>query len=511
MRRGFSALAMRAFDLQRFAVTDPVSQFPAQIGNELQQGYLERAYQPGLDPNEVYNLACEVLPVPAHTGDTITRTKPGLLTGNEDPADPSLATGLQNGMVNEQYANEQYTITMELFNGTQSIDIKTMPMGIVSRFRHAVKTSVKQSRQSIDKFRRNNLLGGLVVSKGQLKLVSGYAGGTTIATAATTSSTTVHVDDVSGFNFVIVNGDQVPVSAGAPLPLLKNGVQVANVIGYTLDTTNQLANPKWGTSIGYGGSSLRVLRGTSAANFATPTTPNGQAASGRGASGTLTLDTAVSFAAGDVLQAGFAPQIIYPNGKAHFTQLGNSDIFSEACIADMVAYLRDANIPPIIDDLYLCVLDNTTWRQLYADQDFKQAFETRGDDPVYKRMRLAVHLGVAFFMSTNAPYTPAQTGLSNPVRWPVVLGQGALVDGISDINGMFANITDEEKKFVYTEEHDGIVSAVRPPIDAQGRFCQISWESIRGITVPTDLTANGIVETAGDGYAKRAVFCPVRG
>lgn len=496
------------FDLQLFP--DDVSQFPVQIQDELQDGYLEKAYQPGLEPSEVFNLICDVLPVPAHTGDTITRTKPGLLSSNEDPVDPSLATGLQNGMTNEQYNNEQYTLTMQLFNGTQSIDIKTMPMGIVNRFRHAVKASVRQARQSIDKYRRSNLMGGLCVSKGTLALTAGYLGGTTIVTADTTASNTCHVDDVSGFNFVIVNGTQQPVSGGNPLPLLKNGVQIANVTGFALDTSNAAVNPKTGNAIGNLGSSMRQLRGTSAALVGAPTVPVG-AASGRGASGTLTLDTAVSFTAGDVIQSGFAPQIIYPNGKSHYSQLGNSDLYSEACIADQVAFLRDASVPPIIDDLYLCILDNTTWRQLYADADFKQAFETRGGDPVYSRMRLAAHLGVAFFMSTNAPYTPKNGNLSNPVRWPVVVGQGALIDGPSDVNALFNNITDEEKKFVYTEEHDGIVSALRPPIDANGRFMQISWESIRGITVPTDLTANGIVETAGDGYAKRAVFCPVRG
>lgn len=498
------------FDLQLFASPTDVSQFPAQIADELQQGYLEKAYQPGLEPNEVYNLICDVLPVPNHTGDTLTRTKPGLLTSNEDPIDPSTAIGLQNGMVNEQYNNEQYTITMQLFNGTQSVDIKTMPMGIVSRFRHAVKACVKQSRQSVDKFRRNQLMGGLCISKGQLALTSGYLGGTTIALAATTLSTTVHVDDVSGFDFVLVNGTKQPVSAANPLPLLVNGVQIANVIGTALDTTNPAVNPKTGAPIGNMGSSMRYLRGTSAALASAPNIPIA-AASGRGASGTLTLDTAVSFTQYEVMQSGFAPQIIYPNGKAHYSQLGNADLFSESVIADAVAYLRDAQVPPVVDDMYLCILDNTTWRQLYADQDFKQAFETRGSDPVYSRMRLASHLGVAFFMSTNAPYTPANGILSNPVRWPVIAGGGALVDAPSDVNATFNNISEEEKKFIYTEEYDGIVTALRPPIDAQGRFMQISWESIRGIVVPTDLTANGIVESAGDGYAKRAVFCPVRG
>jgi hypothetical protein len=507
-------MLLSQFDLQLF-VTDPVSQFPEAIANELQQGYLERAYQPGLEPNEVYNLACERLNVPAHTGDTITRTKPGLLTANEDPVDPSLAVGLSNGMTNEQYNNEQYTVTMELFNGTQAIDIKTMPMGIVNRWRHVVKASAKQARQSVDRYRRNQLMGGLCISKGTFNQVNGYLGGTTIATAATTSSTTVHVDDVSGFTFVLVNGDQVPVSGSNPLQILSGGVVIGEVTGVALDSTNSMVNVKTyattSEAAGYAGSSMRYLRGTNAANIGTPTVPNGQNLAGRGASGTLTLAAAYSFTAGQVIQSAFAPQIVYPNGKDHFSQLASSDLFSEACILDMVAYLRDAQIPTIIDDMYACVLDNTTWRQLYADQDFQTAFETRGGDPVYSRARLASHLGVAFFMSTNAPYTPKNGGLAVPVRWPVVFGQGALVDGISDINGIFANIDEQEKRFAYVTESDGICAAVRPPIDNQGRFVQMSWETIRGAVVPTDLTANGIVESAGDGYAKRAVFCPVAG
>jgi hypothetical protein len=489
------------FDLQQF--NSNVSQFPTPIADELQGGYLEKAYQPGLVPNETYHLACDNLEVPAHTGDSITRTKPGLLTANEDPIDPSTATGIDNGMTDEQYNNEQYTVTMELFNGTQSIDIKTSPMGIVDRFRHVVKASVKQSRQSVDKYRRNMLMGGLVVSKGTLTLVDGYAGGTTIVTANTTTSTTAHVDDCSGFDFVLVNGQRTAVSGTNKLPVYKNGVLIGNVTGVALDATNPITNPKTGHSVGNAGSSMRVLQGTTGGATVS--------ASGRGASGTLTFDTALSFSIGDVIQSGYAPKIVYGGGKTHYSQLGNADLFTESMILDAVAYLRDAEVPTVIDDLYLCVLDNVTWRQLYADQDFKQAFETRGNDPVYRNARLASHLGVAFMNSSNAPYTAKTGTMANPVRWPMILGKGALVDGVSAINGMFADISDEEKRFAYTSETDGIVAAIRPPIDRQGRYCSVSWESIRGAVAPTDLTANGIVETAGSSAFKRGVVCAVRG
>jgi hypothetical protein len=460
-----------------------VSQFPSEVANELQGGYLEKAYQPGLEPNEAYGLACSPLTLPAHTGDTLTRTKPGLLGSKEDPVDPSVAVGLQNGMTDQQWGNEQYTVTMELFNGTVPIDIKTSPMGITDRTRQGFKGIAKQSLQSVDKYRRNILLGGLVVSKGSLKLFSGYAGGNTVVTGAgNTSTTSIPVDDVSGFTRILVNGDMADVSAGNPMPIYKNGILFANVVGYTVD---EFVTP--GSN-----ASLRKQRNS----------PNRSAS---GASGTLITAATCTTVAGDILQAAYAPKIIRPNGKNHFTQLGNSDLLNGQAILAAVSWMRDSNIPPVWNDRYLCVTTNSAWNQLFSDPDFKQAAQSRIDSGLFRGGILVEYLGVVFVFSTNAAIQDPSTGVVGCSR-TFVLGQDALVDGISAVNGMFANIPEGEKKMVYTEEHRGIVTAVRPPIDAQGRFLQVSWESIRGNAVASDATATGIVDTAGSSYFKRAVL-----
>lgn len=464
-------------------MANDVSQFPSEVANELQQGYLEKAYQPGLEPNEAYGLACEPVPLPAHTGDTLTRTKPGLLGSKEDPVDPGSAVGLQNGMTDQQWGNEQYTVTMELFNGTVPVDIKTSPMGIVDRTRQGFKGIAKQSLQSVDKYRRNVLLGGLVISKGSLKLVSGYAGGTTVVTGAgNTNTTSVPVDDVSGFTRVLVNGDMADVGAIVPMPVYRNGVLLGNVVGYTVD---EFVTP--GSN-----ASLRTQRNS----------PNRSAS---GASGTLIFSGNVTTAAGDVLVAAYAPKIIRPGGKNHYSQLGNSDLLNGQSIIAAVSWLRDSNVPAVWNDRYLCVTTNSAWNQLYSDPDFKQAAQTRIDTGLFRGATLVEYLGCIFVFSTNAAIQDPTTGVVGVSR-SFILGQDALVDGISAVNGMFAEIPEGERKLVYTEEHRGIVTAVRPPIDAQGRFLQISWESIRGNACASDATATGIIDTAGSAYLKRAVL-----
>lgn len=465
-----------------------VSQFPTAIGNMIQQGMLNRGFEDFIEPITGYGAAADLRPVPNHVGDTLTLTRPGLLAANPDPVDPSQATGLDNGMTPDQFGDEQYTITLELFNGASDIDIKTNPMGIVNRFTQVVKAKMVQAANAVDKYKRNCLFGGLVPSgRNAAATKFGYLSGTTIALTVVTG-TTIVVEDVSGFQNVIVNGVLTPVSAGAPIPLFRNGSQIANVIGFTQHAL--AANLSHRQFVGLG---------------------NG----GQGISGTLLLDTSVTTAVGDVLQAAFAPLIVRPNGKLHWSQLTASDHLVDANILDAVAYLRDNAIEPVYEDKYLCICDRTSVRQLFSDADFKQILQTRIDSPEFRNGHLAEGLGVVFKFTTNAPIQNISAQNAVAIRRPIILGRGALVDGPSEANETFAAINrnggiDEEKGIHYTEEHDGIVFALRPPIDRNGRVMSISYESIRGATVPTDLTAGtNVIGTGSNALIKRAVVLEV--
>jgi hypothetical protein len=361
-------------------------------------------------------------------------------------------------------------------------------MGIVDRFAQTVKAKMVQAANAVDKYQRNCLFGGLVPSGRNLTATKfGYLSGTTIALTVVTG-TTIVVEDVSGFQNVIVNGVLTPVSAGAPIPLYRNGSQIANVIGYTQHTlANNLSKRQF---IGLG---------------------NG----GQGISGTLLLDTSITTAIGDVLQAAFAPLIVRPNGKLHWSQLTASDHLVDANILDAVAYLRDNAIEPVYEDKYLCICDRTSVRQLFSDADFKQILQTRIDSSEFRNGHLAEGLGVVFKFTTNAPIQAISSQNPVAIRRPIILGRGALVDGPSQANETFAAINrnggiDEEKGIHYTEEHNGIVFALRPPIDRNGRVMSISYESIRGCTVPTDLTAGtNVIGTGSNALIKRAVVLEV--
>lgn len=465
-----------------------VSQFPTAIGNMIQQGMLNRGFEDFIEPITGYGAAADLRPVPNHVGDTLTLTRPGLLAANPDPVDPSQATGLDNGMTPDQFGDEQYTITLELFNGASDIDIKTNPMGIVNRFTQVVKAKMVQAANAVDKYKRNCLFGGLVPSgRNPAATKFGYLSGTTIALTVVTG-TTIVVEDVSGFQNVIVNGVLTPVSAGAPIPLFRNGSQIANVIGFTQHALAANLSKRQFVGLGNGG---------------------------QGISGTLLLDTSVTTAVGDVLQAAFAPLIVRPNGKLHWSQLTASDHLLDANILDAVAYLRDNAIEPVYEDKYLCICDRTSVRQLFSDADFKQILQTRIDSPEFRNGHLAEGLGVVFKFTTNAPIQNISAQNAVAIRRPIILGRGALVDGPSEANETFAAINrnggiDEEKGIHYTEEHDGIVFALRPPIDRNGRVMSISYESIRGATVPTDLTAGtNVIGTGSNALIKRAVVLEV--
>ena len=98
---------------------------------------------------------------------------------------------------------------------------------------------------------------------------------------------------------------------------------------------------------------------------------------------------------------------------------------------------------------------------------------------------------------------PTLAGVS--IERPIVLGQGALVEG--DFEGLTApddgGMTDSEG-----EEHieDGIRMVTRPPIDRLREVITQSWEWIGGFVAPTDMTTNAsTVGSATNAAYKRAV------
>ncbi len=472
----------------------PVSNFPLPIQAALQQNFLQRAFQEYLYPNLCYWNVAEHIRVPNHIGDTLTLTRPGLLPARPDPVDPAGATGLDNGITPRQWNLEQYTLTLQLFNDAQDIDLMTMPQMMVTRFLHSVKTNNIAAGQSVDIYARNALFGGLVPSGANIYgLKEGYLSGNTwVTAAAAAAATTVLVDDVTAFGTVVVNGVPTAVSATNPLSFFVNGVaNTANIIGVTPDNATN--------------STKRI--------FTTATGSTG----GRGMSGSLTLAAGglnVAAVVGDVIVASDAAFIVRPNAKTSYKNLASSDTMGQAQILDAVAALRNQQVPTFADGTYLIICDYVSMRQLYGDQDFKIASQGLAQSSLFKDAVLDKYLGVTFMHSSNAPVQAAATGGSTvTVRRPIVCGADCLIDGEAQIVDTFGGLPSDASSapttgfhMSYIEADRGIAVVLRPPLDRLSRNMSIGWQSIRDFVVPTDLTAtSGIILTGSNARRKRAV------
>lgn len=450
--------------------------FPAQLQNAIQQNFLERAFIDPLLNILNYRVIADKEVFSGRIGDTVTKTRLGLMLPNTTPLNPSTNTGLDNGLSPQQYSDEQYVLAISQYPQVappinlidDETTIASFAMANAERLGIALATS-------IDRVARGSLF-------------NAYMGGNSAITVAA-SSVTQAVDDLRGFMNVVVNGNVVGVSGSNPLPVFVNNV-ANTVTGYSIDSVNV---------------SSAILSG--------------------GISGSVTLSSSVSSTAGWAIVGLYAPLIVRPNGRTTTAALQSTDLLTMQNIFSAVSLLRN-NAVPKIDGAYNVYLNSTSMQQLYQDSEFQilnRGVSTR--DPNYENAWImGEFLDVRFVMTTEtfvqSPATNQSYAVAQTVQRPLVVGKGALVEGIftrglDAIRNMTAslgvgrvesfpmvvNVLDE--RFNY----EGFYYYLRPPLDQLAQIITQTANYIGGFTVPTDVTTNSsIIPTASNAYYKRAVI-----
>lgn len=445
--------------------------FPAALVPTLQLGFLEREFEEGLDSVLAYRRAALEETVPARIGETLTRTRKGRKTPVTTPMNPSTNTGLDNGLTPSSFAVEQYSFNMQEYADTVDTNMMQELAGIANQMWANSRNSGVQAAQSMERIAR-------------FKLFSAYLGGNSRVRTdlGASSTTTAHVDDIRGFTTVLVNGVVTPISGTntltvAELAISSGGVaQTLTVTGVTADGTNHSSAPD-------------------------------------GISGVITFTAATSPVNGDALIALNSAKILRPFSKSTTAQLVGSDVLTMGLIEDAVAYLRDNGVPPMSDGSFHCILDNTSMRQLFADQDFKVLFAGSNQSAEYRDGEIIRLLGVTYIPTTEAYVQAANssgaTGASANnvrVRRPIILGAESIIhgnfegidswiqrEGMSPINDVFLI--------------NNVAQIIRPPLDRLGQVASQSWTWIGDFAVPTDITATtSIIPTASNALFKRAVI-----
>lgn len=447
----------------------PIQNMPASLQNAVQQGFLEREFHTGLQSALGYRAIADREPVKINVGETVTKTRLGLKAPVTTPLSASGNTNLDNGMTASAQTIEQYTLGIDQYGDTIDLNTVTSQVGIANQFLKNAMTNGVQARQSLDRLARNALF-------------AAYLGGhTRVRTTLGAPAATINVDDVRGFETVLGTG----ASAGKYVAV--SGTFTAPVLI---------------------GSTLYTLIGTARDGSNVSTTPGGY-------SGTLTFSGNVTVADGTALNRvdhANAPVAVRPNGKwtggasyaatTSTNALASTDNLTLGVIEDAIANLR--NNTGIQNEMFNLYLDNVSMRQLFADQDFKLMYQGQYGSETVQAGKVFQLMGANFIPTTEAltQAHPSTAGLT--VRRPILVAQGALIEG--DFDGMTEKAHDIAGMNSEIHVVDDVAQVVRAPIDRLQQIIAQSWFWIGGFVAPTDATANSnIIQTAGAQYLKRAV------
>ncbi len=451
----------------------PIQNFPSQLQPIIQQGFLAREFQDGLQSRLSFRSIADREVFPNRIGETVTKTRKGLKSPVTTPMVPSVNTNFDNGMTPSSWSVEQYTLTINQYGDTIDLNMVTEGVGIASQFLANARTNGVQAMQSLDRIARNTLFGG--ASGG----VGGYLGGNTrVNTALAAAAKTVFVDDVRGFQNVMNSYGQV--------------VPVASTSGMTVTV----------------GSNSYTLVSTSTDTVNVSTAPNGT-------SGSLTFSTNISVSDGALAQpvvAATAPLVLRPNGRLTTaalvaptgtygaTSYVPGDTLGIQTVLSAVAALRMNNVPTV-DGCFHCYLDDQQMLGLFRDGDFKYLYRGAYGTETYQAGSIVELLGVRFIPTTEAPQ---QVSLgAGAIHRAIVCGKGALVEGDYADAG-HRDIPDAEKSLM--EQVDSVVMVTREPLDRLKQIIAQSWYWIGGYALPTDATASTtIIPTATNSYLKRGV------
>jgi len=435
-----------------------ISNFPAALQPIIQQGFLEREFQQALRSKLGYRACADREDIAVGIGETLTKTRAGLIPAITIPLIASTNTNLDNGLSPGSWNVEQYTLTLSHYAATMDLNMVTSRVGIASQFLQNAYINGEQAARSLDDIARNALFGAY------------FSGNTRVRLALASSAPVIAVDDIRGFQTAFVNGVQQPISSSNSLGVTV-GSDLYSLIGATQDTVNLSTTPG-----GYSG--LLTF------------------------SGNITVGDG---ALGNEVLAATASLILRPNSRTTSAQLQISDTLTMSNVLDAVANLR-LNAVPDIDGAYNCYLDPISARQLFADQDFQRLFiGATSANEVFRPGQGVVNdfLGLRFVLTTESFVQPSPNIAGSMIRRPIVVGQGALIEG--DFAGMAAD--DVAPKDSVVSMIDNVCMVTREPIDRLQQIIAQSWYWIGGFCAPSDTTTNPLtVPTSTNANFKRAVL-----
>ena len=445
-----------------------INNLPSSLQDVIQTGILEREFHAALKAKFGFRAIADREIFPARIGETITKTRAGLLPAITTPLAPAANSDFTSGLTPQNWSVEQYTLAINQYAGNQQLNVVTARVAIANLFLQNAVALGYQAAFSVD-------------TLAQLALFNTYLGGNTrVRTTLGAAAPTISVDDIRGFQYTWN-------SQGAPVPV--SGTNTVNVQ--------------------VGGDVYSLTTATADASNVS-TTPGG-------ISGTLTFSTNVTVAdgtAGNAVVSAVAPIVYRPSTSAGVMAAttaaisASSDVNNGKLTMQMIlngkAQLSANAVHPVEGSgMYHLYLDPIQAAGLFSDPAFQYLFRGQPNTPEFREGIVADILGVRL-IETNLNPVQALSGVGN-VRRGILCGQGALVEGVYTREGYQATDKMDDDDMITLV--DGIAHVTREPLDALKQVVTQSWSYIGGFVVPSDITTNPqTVPTASNSAFKRAMM-----
>lgn len=446
-----------------------INNLPTALQGAIQLGFLEHRFRLPLKAKLGFRSIADREPFTANIGETITKTRTGLLPAVTTPMAPAANSDITSGLTPQNYSIEQFILSVAQYAANMQLNVVTQRVAIADFFLRNAYALGEQAFRSVD-------------TLAQQTLFNTYLGGNTrVRTTLGATGPTISVDDIRGFQQTLnAQGQVVPVSGTNPVNVTVGG-DVYSQTGFAADGSNVSTAPG-------------------------------------GVSGTLTFSTNVTVADGTLAQpvvSAIAPFVIRPsattgNIMAATTAAISStnDIINGKLTMNMILLAKatmSANGVPVSDEsgMYNLYLDPIQATGLYSDPAFQQFFRGQVTTEEYRRGIIAEMLGVRL-QETNLNPVQTLAGVGT-VRRALLCGQGALVEGEFTADAYQQAMESDDGEMITIAE--GIAHVTREPLDALKQVVTQTWSYIGGFVVPSDTTANpATIPTANNSAFKRAVM-----
>lgn len=412
---------------------------PTAVENVVQQGFLAMGIKDALMPllgwrmlmlREQHNGGM------MRQGESATKTRDALIQPSTD-ANSLLGAG---GIPTEVSRSvEQWTYQLKSRGNSLQINLPGSALAQADRFMSDMKALAFHARHTLNRLARNAIF-------------AAYGGGNAFAPNSGSSTTTLVVNDATGFDKVVTSG----------------GTEVA------VSSTNP----------GY----LSIAGAANVAYTAVDLTTN-----------TITLSATASWSQYDSVVRSDAPRVIRPNSKSTDRALVSGDTATMAVFREAAAYLRSHNVPGLDGTLtgdFGAFVDSDIENALYADTEFREAVTGAGigGSPEIQSGMIGRYAGIVFYRQPKSE-TPI---IANASPYQTTIHK-SLVFGSEICAEMYAPeavlLADANPANVISQAHtripiDEVITAViRAPQDPLGRTLTASWVANVDYSCPTDSKA----------------------